>query len=338
MITLTSDNFTVEFGSKIMFNWSYNPVTVNFLPDGSDNLEYIDLTVSDVNGNGGITFRRYFPKNNVVTFDISRALQALRQTEVKLTVTDAPGNELSSFIYCINGNNGAIEHFGAGTRQIRIWEGIEAVLPFYYSGFANIIARRKDTREVLLGQFSASTKTGYGYAQVAVSSIADIDFIYMQQTGIEFDGTGWQTNATWRYNVVPGCKPTGESLYLRWTDRQGLRWFWLFRVNEKITATEKSVEYGKIPNIGAGVLLNEFSEEAAKKITRRARIGTYQVVEDEYKVVSTLYTSVLVDAYDTEAKRWYRVKVLPGEMTEPKGNYRDVEFEVEFASETTQLP
>ncbi len=336
MITLTSDNFKVEYQYDIMFNWSYNPVKVTYLSSGSDVLDYIDLEVSKVDGTGGVTFRRYFPKNGVVTFDISRGLQSVAQNEVKLTVYDEPGNEVSAFIYCINGANGAIEAFGADTRQIRVWDGVETILPFYFKNNIRIFAKKADGTEQIIGASNATTNTRYGFVQVPIRKINDISYIYA--SGLGFDGAKWSTNKEWRYKLKQGCTPRGESLYMRWYDRQGLRWFWLFQVNEMKTATEAGVEYGITPNVGSKGIINEFDGEASKIIARRTSLGAYQINADEYKVLSTLYTSVLVDAYDTIAKRWYRVKVPNGEKAEPRGNYKDFEVEIEFAPGKTQLP
>lgn len=323
-MVITRTKFSVEYSGSVMFRYSANIVKVRRLTNGLDS---VDITVNDINAGESIQFTLQWGDVNTMYIDISRALQALMVPDIEVVISGG-GESASFYVYSINGARGSIEHFG-GNYSIRRWGNLPLSIDFlfYDTTELNIVA---NNGSITTKSFGADGDSGFALATYKVP----LGVKKMYAEGEKFTGS-WESDY-WEYNITEDCARK-NSIYLRWTDIQGLTWYWLFDINDVTTNTSENIKYGRMPSYQEGYI-NEWEDERSKIVKKTAKIGTYNITAEEYKVVKTLASSVIVDAYDEDAETWYRVRVADGDYTDPKGNYKEVEFTIEFAPINTQLP
>lgn len=293
----------------------------------------VNVTVSDLNTAESVTLTQQF-YSSTLNIDISRMLRAFG-TEVEVAIVDE-NNTLSFSLYVINGALPALGKFG-GIYSVRRWEGLPFTVDFLALGSVapTVTKPVTGTIETLSPPTGSMTLFNlYSYWPTGVSFAIE---------RLSIDGKGYvngqYSNVTWTYNIAEGCRvPDKEELYLRWVDTQGLQWYWLAQINEATIKTSSSLTIGRMV-LRRAADVDEWNEESQKVTSRSLSVGIYNLTDDEYKVVRTLFSSVLVDAYDEDSGRWYRVRIGDGELTEvKKGHYRDIELTIELPPVTTQLP
>lgn len=322
---ISNEKFSVEYAERVMFRWSPNIIKIKRL---SGSLTSVSVTVNDLSAAESVTFSLTFGYGNTIEIDISRALRALGGEDIEIAIT---GGGVSSTlnVYSINGARGKIERFG-WDYSIRRWGNLPLSINFlfYQSTTLLIVANNGSTTTELI-----ETDSEYGFALATHDVPSEVKT--MSVRGQVFTGA-WRTGY-WVYNITEDCAPK-NSIYLRWTDVQGLTWYWLFEVYDTSTNVEKDVEYSRMPDVLTDGVVNEWTTERSRIINKTLKIGANDITTDEYSVVKTLFSSSIVDAYDEDAETWYRVRVADGDYIDPKSNYKEVEFTVEFATINTQLP
>lgn len=312
------------------FAYSPNVITITRVTSVTE----ASVTVSDlVDTSKTVTLTQQF-YSNTLNIDISRILRAF-SNEVDVSVRDSD-NTLSFSLYVINGALPMLEDFG-GTYAVRQWQSYPFTIDFLAQGDATLYAKHNGvTGSIGIVSPPSSSQTGIylHHYDVDVFITADKE-IYTSAKGFT---TGVYGNKTWSYNITAGCEvPDKESIYLRWVDTRGLTWYWMAQVNEATIKTSSSLTIGRM--VMRTTDINEWPEEAQKITSRSLLVGMYNLTDDEYKVVSTLFSSVLIDAYDEPSGRWYRVRIGDGELTEiKKGHLRDIELTIELPPIQTQLP
>lgn len=332
-MVVSGGNLSVEYDNSVMFSYSPNFIKVTRT---ATSVTSFTVTVSDVKTAESVSFSFQFSNNETINVDVSRALQVFGD-DIEIAVNSPSGQGVSFYVYNIQGSRGTIELFG-GKYHIRQWQGYPLTINVLYHQVTEVFQRvdGRDTKLVDLvttneSEHDLNTNIGVPYPILTVPQY----LVYAE--GQMYAGENWETDY-WSYRITPSCVPSSKSvIYLRWVDVQGLVWYWLFELHEETTTTQESVVYSRLP-IDDGNTINEWDSERSKTVKCSAKVGTYNVTKDEYKVLKTIASSAMVDAYDEDADRWYRVRVADGEFTTPSGNYKDFEIVVEFAPKQTQIP
>ena len=331
MITLTNSQFTVEYDSNIMFAYSPNIITITPI---SNVLASIVVRVGSTTSASSISFnlRGGAFRGVKIPFDASRALRLYDNVQITISIGD-----VSEVItpYVIQGARGRLEHFG-GNYAIRQWEGYPLTVDFLYYQLTEVYMEAMGvTGEI--GELSTDNASGFdlGKFTVPANPSSATQAVIIKAEGEEFNNGEWETNY-WNYRITPACTPPKNRIYLRWVDKQGLTWYWLFGIESLTRTTTDATSYGRYP-LDEGQTVNEWTTGRSLIVERSAKIYATDVTEEEYNVVKTLAESSVVAAYDEEASRWYRVRVKNGSHTEVKGHYKDVDFEIDFSPEQTQL-
>lgn len=331
MITLTNSQFTVEYESNIMFAYSPNIITITPL---SNVLASIVVRVGSTTSASSISFnlRGGATRGTRIPFDVSRALRLYDNVQITISIGD-----VSEVItpYVIQGARGKLEHYG-GNYAIRQWEGYPLTVDFLYYQSTEVYMEAMGVTGQI-GALSTDNASGFDLGQFTVPRIPSsaTKAVAIMAEGEEFNNGEWETNY-WNYRIAPACTPLKNKIYLRWIDKQGLTWYWLFGINSFTRTTKDATSYGRYP-LNEGQTVNEWTTGRSLIVERSAKIYATKVTDEEYNVVKTLATSSVVDAYDEEASMWYRIRVKNGSHTDVKGNYKDVEFEIDFAPEQTQF-
>ncbi len=325
MAVSSNDYLTVEYSSMVLFRWSPNILKIT--RKGISTTELI-IHVGDEDIAEEVVFIYSFgTTGNTIYADISRALQIFGKN---IFVYIEDDNSMMELYFCsINGTRGAFEQFG-GSYSLRRWGGLPFTIDFLY--YDTAVIELTDSQGHVL-EVDVSNGYGSSYQLYRYDVPTGIKKLQVEGTVFSYD---WET-AYWSYNIKQGCYTFGKGLYLRWIDTQGLCWYWLFDIGEETTTTEEATSYGRMPIEENGVL-NEWESERSRRVKRVVKIAATDVTEEEYKVVKTLHTSAIVDAYDWNTGEWYRVRVADGSTTTPSGNYKVVEAQIEFAPYNTQLP
>lgn len=326
MGSIANGSFLVEYpGEGAAFKWS--PFSLQIVRFGGSltslTIEVSDLDDTDIN----VSFTLQLTGN--IRFDISSALQVCGE-RVSVMVS---GNGASSTInlYLINGALGNLSDFG-GEYNIRFWSGYGFKIPVFFYNSTQVVAYTGSSR-IPIQTLTADEDTHFKLDNITVPAVAD-KFYVIAEGQVYLDGI-WETS-NWRFNLSRGCIPRNP-IYLRWVDIQGLTWYWMFDLVDSSTTTEDDTEYMQEQS-NTEDWSNEWPTVRRRLIKRTATILATGVTEAEYRVVGSLGTSAIVDAFDYAASKWYRVRVANGDIQTPKGNYKDVEFIIEFAPEKTQLP
>lgn len=331
MITLTNSQFTVEYESNIMFAYSPNIITITPL---SNILASIVVRVGSTTSASSKLFnlRGGAVRGVKIPFDVSRALRLYDNVQITISIGD-----VSEVItpYVIQGARGKLEHYG-GNYAIRQWEGYPLTVDFLYYQLTEVYMEAMGVTGQI-GELSTDNASGFELGQFNVPAIPSsaTQAVIIKAEAEEFNNGDWETN-TWNYRITPACTPERNKIYLRWVDKQGLTWYWLFGIESLTHTTKDAISYGRYP-LDEGQTVNEWPTGRSLIVERSAKIYATEVTNEEYNVVKTLATSSVVDAYDEEASRWYRVRVKSGSHTEVNGHYKDVDFEIDFAPEQTQL-
>lgn len=331
MITLTNSQFTVEYESNIMFAYSPNIITITPI---SNILASIVVRVGSTTSASSISFnlRGGAVRGVKIPFDASRALRLYDNVQITISIGD-----VSEVItpYVIQGARGKLEHYG-GNYAIRQWEGYPLTVDFLYYRLTEVYMEAMGVTGQI-GELSTDNASGFELGQFTVPAIPSsaTQAVIIKAEAEEFNNGDWETNY-WNYRINPACTPPKNKIYLRWIDKQGLTWYWLFGLESLTHTTKDAISYGRYP-LDEGQTVNEWPTGRSLIVERSAKIYATEVTNEEYNVVKTLATSSVVDAYDEEASRWYRIRVKNGSHTEVKGHYKDVDFEIDFAPEQTQL-
>ncbi len=331
MITLTNSQFTVEYESNIMFAYSPNIITITPLFNILASIVVMvgsTTSVSSVSFNlrGGATLGTKIP------FDVSRALRLYDNVQITISIGD-----VSEVItpYVIQGARGKLEHYG-GSYAIRQWEGYPLTVDFLFYQLTEVYMEAMGVTGQI-GELSTDNASGFELGKFTVPAIPSSATIAVniKAEGEEFNNGEWETNY-WNYRITPACTPPKNKIYLRWVDKQGLTWYWLFGIDSVTITTKDATSYGRYP-LDETQTVNEWTTGRSLIVERSAKIYATEVTEEEYNVVKTLVSSSVADAYDEESSRWYRIRVKNGSHNEVKGHYKDVDFEIDFAPERTQL-
>lgn len=331
MITLTNRIFTVEYESNIMFAYSPNIITITPI---SNTLARIVVSVGSTTSESSISFnlRGGAAQGVKIPFDASRALRLYDNVQITISI----GN-VSEVItpYVIQGARGKLEHYG-GNYAIRQWDGYLLTVDFLYYQVTEVYMEAMGVTG-RIGELSTGNASGFELGQFRVPAIPSsaTQAVIIKAEAEEFINGEWETN-NWNYRITPACTPDKNRIYLRWVDKQGLTWYWLFVIESLTHTTKDATSYGRYP-LNEGQTVNEWPTGRSLIVERSAKIYATEVTNEEYNVVKTLATSSVVDAFDEDARRWYRVRVKNGSHTEVKGHYKDVDFEIDFAPQQTQL-
>lgn len=329
MGTISNSKFTLDYGEAIMFRWSPCILTITRT---SNTLESVTITISDNVSVEDIAFTMQFGGvGNVLRFDISRALQSLGGSDIDVRV--AGGGETAHVsVISINGSRGMKELYG-GAYSIRQWQYLPLSINFLY--YRDTELEYTDGDEELYIQYESSSSSGFELASYTVPAYTGAKKS-INVEGQLYDIIGeWETS-NWAYKITPSCNPSKPTIYLRWTDNQGLTWYWLFEIYDSERSVENGIEYSRMPSM-AGGNINEWESASSRMVKHTLKIGANDITTEEYKVVKTLATSAIVDA-KSESGGWYRVRVANGTTADAKGNYKEVEFTIELAPTKTQMP
>lgn len=328
MGTISNSKFTLDYGEAIMFRWSPCILTITRT---SNTLESVTITISDNVSVEDIAFTMQFGGvGNALRFDISRALQSLGGRDIDVMV--AGGGETARVsVISINGSRGMIEPYG-GTYTIRQWANKPLSINFLYYDITRLYL--KDGGRTTLTTFYSETESGCDLATYDVPAhTGKVRKVTVE--GQVFNSYEWET-ANWVFNIKEACTPSKPTIYLRWTDNQGLTWYWLFEIYDTERSIENDIEYSRMPS-RAGDDINEWESASSRVVKRTLKIGANDITSEEYNVVKTLHTAAIVDAYGS-GDEWYRVRVANGATADAKGNYKEVEFTIELAPTKTQMP
>jgi hypothetical protein len=326
MATISANGFLVDYPDDVWFKWS--PVVLNIIRLSSS-VTSIKIVVDDLEKAESIQFI-YAIKGNT-SIDISRALQWCG-ANVEIQLTGSNGGYATIQKYLINGALRTLDTFG-GDYSVRLWPSYPLNLPFlvYDSTIVHVLANGNDMN---FGTLAATTESGYELLTFSPPGAMAQNYKVYAEAQM-YVGAAWETSY-WRYNIQIGCD-VRNPIYLRWVDAKGLTWYWLFDIVETSIRVEDSVEYGRIPG-SEGSLVNDWGNERGRVVYESAKIMTSQVTSPEYKVLKTLASSAIVDAYDKSVGKWFRVRIANGDNIEPKGNYKEVEYTIEYSPYQTQIP
>lgn len=324
MIEISTTHLTVYL-EPIMFSWS--PCILDIWREDdvstSATIRIIDETV----GKQVFYTVDFFPDMSLYHIDISTVLQTMGDN-IRVFLSDGESGG-TAVIYNINGANGFIQSFG-GEYHVRIWEGFDFYYPIFFYSQTTVYYGRVG-RPVEIINLTANTSSGYLLTDFYPDRGAGRYFA----NGIIKNGAYWE-EGQWAINVVNECLPKNPIL-LRWIDNSGLTWYWVFSQVEASTSVAEGTVYGRQAS-WIDEYANEWEEERNLVVSKSIKVITRNVTPEEYKVVKTLATSSIVDAFDDAAGMWYRVRISIGDFVEQKNNYKDVEYTIELAPTKTQLP
>ncbi|MCL1936996.1 MAG: hypothetical protein FWF52_01195 [Candidatus Azobacteroides sp.] len=134
--------------------------------------------------------------------------------------------------------------------------------------------------------------------------------------------------------LLPSCIP-GSPFYVRWINQLGGFDYWMFYLNQIYeqsvnTLTAASPVIDDIMN--ANYIEYEVNKETEKTIT----VGAGNLIELEYNELLKISTSPLVEVWDMEVQKWYRVYVDSGKFENSTRNRRK-EIEIEFTLPVPQI-
>lgn len=339
MERVNGTNFYVQYSGPILFRNS--PCIIEIVRTNVIVTKAL-VTVEDVNDGVYVDYDFSFGDawmGNTLRVDVSRALQLYGKDIVVYVIcqmSNGSTENLQFYIFNVDGAKGALDVFG-DTWHIRKWGNLPLNVQFLY--YQDTLIQAKDKfGEYDLTSASAETDSEYDWVNVPVAPRLGVKKLDVYGNAMIYSDHVWEISP-WNYHIKIDCVPTGKKvIYLRWMDMQGLTWYWLFEVVEEIVTSQEDISYGRSHIQGDNGAYNEWTSERNKIVTRKYRIGTYNITKEEYKVVSSLASSSVVDAYHDDSWEWYRIRVVDGEFTTPKGNYKDFEIEIEFAPQQTQLP
>lgn len=336
MAIITTTNFTVEYDSNIMFAYSPNFITIT---RRAGSLVNFTLAVNNLATAESVTLNYSMSYiGNVLQIDLSRLLR-LFDGDISIDIID--GKYRATITpYVIKGAKGKLEDFG-GTYHIRHWfdyvnlASYELYMNFLIASNATVYLRDFATTDVAFGNLIVNTRPGIELVRYkpmfGAGTIPERPYTIFAEGEVFTEGM-WET-ANWFYRVTPTCTPK-RPIYLRWVAKNGLTFYWLFSIYETTIETEDKETYARLP-LNEGEVVNEWSSRRALEVRKTAKIYTTEVTNEEYKVVKTLASAPIVEAFDEGSSAWYRVRVATGSHADVKGNLKEVEFEIEFAPEHT---
>lgn len=316
-------NVRVEY-ETVMFRWSPCILKLTLLTN-----EYtkVDVNVYDLQSDTNITFS--YDLKSIHEIDISRALQLMSE-DVGVNII-CEGETLTFNLFNINGSKGILEPLG-GDYSLRYWDGYPLSVPLLYYDSTTVYKKMAGNIYNLYMTISSENAALYSLASVPVE-YDNQSTIELKATGCKFDN-GTLTASPWNYKIKRCCIPK-HPLYLRWIDKTGLIWHWLFDVVQTTTNIEEDVSYNRFPS-STNTQINSWTTVNNFIVKKKLRLLTTKVTSEEYKVIGTLYTSSIIDAYYDG--KWSRVKVTTGENITPTKHYNELEFIIEEAPQKTQLP
>lgn len=324
MIEINATHVTAYL-EPVMFRWS--PCLIDLWREDDATTSVVVRIIDQTLGKNVMYNIDFFTDVYYYSLDISGALQTMGE-DVKVVVQTS-GHTGYEDIYNINGANSIRSSFG-GEYHVRLWAGYDVVLPILFQTQTTVYFGRTGS-PVSIVSLPADTASDLKLGAFAPTRGAGRYFA----NGYVRNGTYWE-GGQWAFEVVSDCAPRNP-IFLRWVDNSGLTWYWLFDQVENAVSVSENTVYGRSAS-WIDDYVNEWQEEQGKTVATTVKIVAHNITSDEYKVVKTLATSSIVDAYDEVAGVWYRVRVANGEFSEPKGNYKDVEYTIEFAPTQTQLP
>jgi hypothetical protein len=134
--------------------------------------------------------------------------------------------------------------------------------------------------------------------------------------------------------ILSSCTP-GSPFYVRWINRTGGFDYWMFYVNQVYGLNVKSqTTFNPVIDdiLNAGYMEGEVSKE----VERTVSIGAGNLTEIEYNELLNISTSPLVEVWDTEVRKWYRVYVASGKFEYSSRDIRK-EIEIELTLPTPQI-
>lgn len=332
-MVVSNSDVKVTYEHAIMFRYSPNIIKVERLSE----IDYVTVIVRSMNSTVGVLqFKMTFGgNNNVLQLNLTRALQALGGEDVEVVVITPNITSVNFYVSVIDGSKSIIEDF-AGPYAIRTWPGFEPIFDFIVNESTAVYLKGKNALPQVIGQLSTDNRAGLSLKSFSYDTSMQTKPFTVYAEAMECIGDVWELS-TVEYNVRPvTCNIRKPSIFLRWKDLQGRTWQWMFEIAEITNTTNERLSYGRLPISMPGVT-NEWTTESNKTVQQRMRVVATGITADEYKVVKTLASSSVVDAYVTGADVWYRVRVVNGEFIEAKENYREFEVQIEFPTQETQI-
>lgn len=332
-MVVSNNDVKVQYEHSIMFRYSPNIISIERL----STIDYVTVIVRSMGQSTGVLqFKMTFGGNsNVLRLNLTRALQAFGGEDVEVVVITPNSSSVNFAVSVIDGAKSLIDDF-AGPYAIRTWPGFEPIFDFIVSGSTAVYLKGRNSLPQIIGQLSTDNRTGYGLKSFSYDTSIQTKPFTVYAEAMECVGNVWELS-TVEYNVRPvTCNIRKPSIFLRWKDLQGRTWQWMFEIAEVSHTTNERLSYGRLPISMPGVT-NEWTTERNKTVQQRMRVVATGITAEEYKVVKTLASSSVVDAYIVGADVWYRVRVADGEFTEAKENYREFEVQIEFPTQETQL-
>lgn len=333
MGVVSNNDVKVTYEHAIMFRYSPNIISIERL----STIDYVTVIVRSMGqATGVLQFKMTFGGNsNVLRLNLTRALQALGGEDVEVVVITPNSTSVNFAVSVIDGAKSLIDDF-AGPYAIRTWPGFEPIFDFIISGSTAVYLTGKGSLPQIIGQLSTNNRAGYSLRSFSYDTSIQTKPFTVYAEAMDCIGDVWELS-TVEYNVRPvTCNIRKPSIFLRWKDLQGRTWQWMFEIAEVSHTTNERLSYGRLPISMSGVT-NEWTTERNKTVQQRMRVVATGITADEYKVVKTLASSSVVDAFVVGADVWYRVRVADGEFTEAKENYREFEVQIEFPTQETQL-
>lgn len=334
MEVVSNSDVRVKYEHAIMFRYSPNIISIEKL----STIDYVTVIVRSTGSTVGVLqFKMTFGGNSdVLRLNLTRAFQALGGEDVEVVVITSNNTNVNFAVSVIDGAKSLIEDF-AGPYAIRTWPGFEPIFDFIVNESTTVYLKGRNSLPEVIGQLSTDNRTGFSLQSFSYDLSdrgAGPFMIYAE--AMECIGDVWELN-TVEYNVRPvTCNIRKPSIFLRWKDLLGRTWQWMFEIAEVSSTTNERLSYGRLPISMPGVT-NEWTTSSNKTVQKRMRVVATGITADEYKVVKTLATSSVVDAFVVGADVWYRVRVTDGEFIDAKENYREFEVQIEFPTQETQL-
>lgn len=134
--------------------------------------------------------------------------------------------------------------------------------------------------------------------------------------------------------LLPKCIP-GSPFYVRWINQLGGFDYWMFYQNQIFEHNVKTLSTVS-PVIEDILYANYIEREVNKEAERTVFVGAGNLTDIEYDELLKISTSPLVEVWDIDVKKWYRVYVALGKFDNSTRDMRK-EIEIELTLPVPQI-
>lgn len=125
--------------------------------------------------------------------------------------------------------------------------------------------------------------------------------------------------------LLPACIP-GSPFYVRWINQLGGFDYWMFYMNQIYEQSVKTLATIN-PVIDDILNANYIEREVDKDVSKTVSVGAGNLTDTEHNELLKISTSPLVEVWDVEVQKWYRVYVASGKF---ESSTRDMRKEIEI--------